>query len=106
LRRRYVFAIFTFLARVELLLRRHPDALIHAQGLSCARADIATVHICNAARAAALPRDQRGSHLFANLIMPLEARFYRQRRLRRLITMSHRLESEVRRHYGWRGPVS
>src|SRR5690606_16892109 len=25
---------------------------------------------------------------------------------RRLITMSHRLESEVRRHYGWRGPVS
>ncbi len=107
-RRRYLFTIPTFLFAVERELRRGPGqrALVHAQGFSCWGADMATVHICNAARWRTLPPAERHGRRFARIISPVERAFYSQRRLRHLITMSHRLQQEVASHYGWRRPVT
>ncbi|MCC6235349.1 MAG: glycosyltransferase family 4 protein [Verrucomicrobiales bacterium] len=105
-RPRYALAIASFLVASEPQLRRQPRLLIHAQGLTCWSADIATVHVCNAARARTLAPADRGSWWFSRCIMPLEARFYRQQRLRHVITMSHRLAREVAQFYQWSKPVS
>lgn len=105
-RQRFLFAIPTFLVAAELQIRRARLDLIHAQGLSCWSADVVTVHMCNAARARALPTDAFKSRLFASLMTPLERAFYRQRRLRHAITMSRRLVGEIQREYGWNKPFT
>lgn len=105
-RQRFLFTIPTFLVAAEWQVRRARLDLIHAQGLSCWSADVVTVHMCNAARARALPTDAFKSRLFASLLTPLERAFYRQRRLRHAITMSRRLAGEIQREYGWNKPFT
>ncbi len=100
-RSRHITAVFTFLAAVEgrLLGRRHD--LIHAQGLSSWRADVATVHMINAARVRQLAPARRRDRLFSRIVTPFERAFYRRRRLRHAIVMARGLERELREEYGW-----
>ena len=105
-RRRHITAVFTFLAAVEarLIGRRHD--LIHAQGLSSWRADVATVHMINAARVRRLSPARRRDRLFSQIVTPFERAFYRRRRLRHAIVMARMLGRELRQEYGWDRPLS
>lgn len=105
-RRAALASVFTFLASSERLVRRGGHDLVHAQGLTCWRADVITAHICNAARYRVSPPRKLRSRLFPLLVNPVEARFYRQRQARHLIAISRRVGDEIRDCYGWRRPVT
>ena len=104
-RRTALTTILTFLNGAEALLRRRDYDLIHAQGLTCWRADVITAHICNAARHRNAPPAGVLRRLFPAIALPLETRFYQQARARRLIAVSQRVADEVVTHYGWRRPA-
>lgn len=105
-RRTAVSTVLTFLRSVEALLRRRDYDLIHAQGLTCWRADVITAHICNEARYEAQPPTGFRNRLFPALLLPLERRFYQQQRARHLIAVSRKVAGEIVHHYGWRRPTS
>ena len=105
-RRRYIGAVFSFLAMAELAVRRAGPGLIHAQGLSCWSADVITVHMINAVRSRRLASRQRRAQLFSAIVTPVERAFYRQGRAREAIVMSRRLGAELSREYGWNRPIS
>ena len=104
-RRRHLTAVFTFLVAVERRLPVRGHDVIHAQGLSSWRADVATVHMINAARARRLAPARRRDRLFSQIVTPFERAFYRRRRLRHAIVMARGLERELREEYGWDKPV-
>lgn len=105
-RRVSLASVFTFLAASERLVHpRHHD-VVHAQGLTCWRADVITAHICNAARYRISPPTSLRARFFPTLVNPVEAAFYRQRGARHLIAISQRVADEIRDHYYWRRPVS
>ena len=105
-RRRYLGAVFSFLLNSERAVRRARPDLIHAQGLSCWSADVITVHMINAVRSKKLDLGQRRARAFSAIVTPVERAFYRQRRARHAIVMSHRLGRELAAEYGWHRPVS
>ena len=105
-RRRYIGAVFSFLAMSERAVRRERPAVIHAQGLSSWSADVITVHMINAVRSRRLASRQRRAQLFSAIVTPVERAFYRQRRARLAIVMSRRLGTELSGEYGWNRPVS
>lgn len=96
-----ITTISTFLPSAERSLRKHPPALIHAQGLSSWRADIITGHMCNGARRQYLRHAGWRSRLFASMVTPPERAFYRQRRARHLIAIARSLGREIQEQYGW-----
>jgi glycosyltransferase involved in cell wall biosynthesis len=104
-RRKAITTVFSFIPSSERIIRREKFDIIHAQGLSCWRTDVITGHICNAARLRKMRARDLRSRLFIALVIPFERAFYRQRRARRLIAISHVLEREIRDEYGWRKPV-
>jgi UDP-glucose:(heptosyl)LPS alpha-1,3-glucosyltransferase len=96
--------ILTFIRQAEKLLRRRRYDLIHAQGLSCWRADVITAHICNAARARRAGHPGGRHRFFSPIVVPMERRFYRQPHARQLIAVSRRVEAEVVAEYAWQRP--
>ncbi|MCC7373823.1 MAG: glycosyltransferase family 4 protein [Verrucomicrobiales bacterium] len=98
--------VFSFLLAAEREVRRRQVDLIHAQGLTCWSADVITAHVCNAARVLAQPPTTARGRLFPSLVIPMEARFYRQVRATHLIAISWAVAREVESHYGWRKEVS
>lgn len=104
-RTRALSTIFSFIPSCERLLRGGAHDLVHAQGLSCWSADIVTGHSCNAAQRRKLVNIDPRAALFAKLMMPAERTFYRQKRLRRLIAISHVVRQEIELWYGWSKPV-
>jgi glycosyltransferase involved in cell wall biosynthesis len=96
----------SFAACAERALRRERLDIVHAQGMSCWGADVITAHMCNAAKYQRLPPAGWRGRLFPWLIVPLERRFFRQRRARRLIAISHRFGRDIIAHYGWDKPLS
>ncbi len=105
-RRRYIGAVFSFLAMSERAVRRARPSVIHAQGLSCWSADVITVHMINAVRSRRLASRQRRAQIFSAIVTPVERAFYRQARARQAIVMSRRLGAELSGEYGWNRPVS
>jgi glycosyltransferase involved in cell wall biosynthesis len=104
-RRVSLASVFTFLAASEHRVRRGRHDVVHAQGLTCWRADVITAHVCNAARYQVAPPASLRAGIFPALVNPLEAAFYRQRHARQLIAISQRVAEEIREHYGWRRPL-
>lgn len=98
--------IFSFLLAAERVVRRRTADVIHAQGLTCWSADVITAHVCNAARVQAQAPTTWRQRLFAALVNPTEARFYRQSRASHLIAISWAVAREVEQHYGWRRDVA
>lgn len=105
-RRRYLGAVFSFLAFSQLAVRRARPGLIHAQGLSCWSADVVTVHMINAVRARKLAARQQRARVFSAIVTPVERSFYRQARARHAIVMSRRLGAELAAEYGWNRPLT
>ncbi|HTH47283.1 MAG TPA: glycosyltransferase family 4 protein [Candidatus Limnocylindria bacterium] len=105
-RQRHLTAVFTFLLAVESRLRGREHDLIHAQGLSSWRADVATVHMVNAARAHRLAPARRRDRLFSQIVTPFERAFYRRPQLRHAIVMARGLGRELHEEYGWTKPLS
>lgn len=105
-RRRYIGAVFSFLAFSQLAVQRARPALIHAQGLSCWSADVVTVHMINAVRARKLASRQQRARVFSAIVTPVERSFYRQSRARHAVVMSRRLGTELAAEYGWNRPLS
>ncbi len=103
-RRVSLASVFTFLAASERMVRRGRHDVVHAQGLTCWRADVITAHVCNAARYRVAPPASLRARIFPALVNPLEAAFYRQPHARQLIAISQRVAEEIRDHYGWRRP--
>lgn len=97
--------VLTFLASAERSLRAHPAALIHAQGLTCWRADIITGHICSAARMPFLANAGSRARMFARIVTPLERAFYRRRGVAQVIAISKTLGKQIREEYGWVKPM-
>lgn len=98
--------VFSFLAASEARVRAGNHDVVHAQGLTCWRADVITAHMCNAARYRIAPPTRWRSRFFPALVNPVEARFYRQRQARMLIAVSHKVAAEVRESYGWQRPAA
>ena len=105
-RRVALASVFTFLAASERRVRAGRHDIVHAQGLTCWRADVITAHICNAARYRISPPRALRSRVFPLLVNPVEARFYRQPHARHLIAISGRVGDEIRQHYDWRRAVT
>lgn len=95
-----LLTILTFMRAAETLLRRRRYDVIHAQGVTCWRANVITAHVCNAARSRGGSGETRKSRLFATLAAALERRFYRANRHATVIGVSHAVAEEVRREYG------
>jgi glycosyltransferase involved in cell wall biosynthesis len=93
--------VYSFMPLGQRVVDAHPVDVLHAQGLTCWRADIITGHICNAARARRMNTRWIKPRLFMKLVIPFERRFYRHAEPRRLIAISRCLDREVRHHYGW-----
>lgn len=100
-RRAALTTVPSFIAAAEWRLRDGDFDLIHAQGVTCWRADVITSHICHAASQANTPVTNLRRRLFPWLATRLEHRFYRQRRAAHLIAVSRRCAEEIRRHYAW-----
>jgi UDP-glucose:(heptosyl)LPS alpha-1,3-glucosyltransferase len=99
-RRSALLTIHTFIRPAEMRLRARHFDIIHAQGVTCWRANVITAHICNAAR----PSVASGSislkrRLFRALTSRLERRFYRANPQARLIGVSGIVADEIQRHY-------
>jgi len=99
-RRSALLTIHTFIRPAETRLRARHFDIIHAQGVTCWRANVITAHICNAARppgeSGAIPLKRR---LFRALTSRLERRFYRANPQARLIGVSGVVADEIQRHY-------
>lgn len=106
LRRTAVSTIVTFLQAAELMVRAGRFPLVHAQGLTCWRADVITAHICNAARAQHAPATRRLEVLSRKVVLPLERGFYRTSGARHIVSVSKILQGEIASNYGWHGPSS
>ncbi|MEW6302533.1 MAG: glycosyltransferase family 4 protein [Verrucomicrobiota bacterium] len=98
--------VLTFVCAAERLLAARAYDIIHAQGLSCWRADVITAHICNAARFAHAPPSNWKGHLFPLVVEPLERDFYQHPRARHLIGVSQKVAGEIAAEYDWQRPVS
>ncbi|MBX3745738.1 MAG: glycosyltransferase family 4 protein [Verrucomicrobiae bacterium] len=105
-RRTSLLTVFSFLAGATWAMRGRAYDVIHAQGLTCWNADVITAHVCNAARRLAQRPATVRERVFAGLVHPVEAAFYRQRRATHAIAVSARVAEELARHYGWRRPMS
>lgn len=105
-RRTSLLTVFSFLAGATWAMRGRAYDVVHAQGLTCWHADVITAHICNAARRLAQRPSTMRERVFAGLVCPVEAAFYRQRRAAHAIAVSARVAEELARHYGWRRPLS
>lgn len=105
-RRVALASVFTFLLAAEGRVRRGRHDVVHAQGLTCWRADVITAHVCNAARYRISPPAGWRARFFPLLVNPVEKAFYRQRHARHLIAISTRVADEIRDCYGWRRPVT
>ena len=88
LRTNTLATVGSFAEAAEIVLRTTRLDLIHAQGFSSWSADIATAHVCNAARRAREPARRWKDAVFRSIASPLERRFYRQPRLRHVIAVS------------------
>jgi len=95
--------ILTFLPASQLQLRRLNCDVVHAQGLTCWRADVITAHVCNRARRELDPPKGWRHRLFSSIVTPLEAGFYRANPQAKLIAISRCVGAEIRRYYGWPG---
>ena len=98
--------VYSFIPMAERLVRKHKPDLVHCQGLTCWSSDIATGHICNAARLRRMNTRWLKPRLFAQIVTPLEHRFYKNPKLRHLIAISRVLEAEMRREYDFRKPAT
>ncbi len=105
-RRTALGTILTFLAAAEARLRGGTYDLVHAQGLTCWRADVITAHICNGARHGVTPTAGWRQGLFPRVVPPLERGFYRQPQARHLIAVSNRVARQIREQYGWVRPMT
>lgn len=105
-RRWSVATVFTFLAMSERRVRNGRHDVVHAQGLTCWRADVITAHVCNRARHRVTPPHTWRDRVFPTLVDPVEAAFYRQRQARHLIAISERVAGEIRDVYRWNRPVT
>ncbi|MDX1952943.1 MAG: glycosyltransferase family 4 protein [Verrucomicrobiota bacterium] len=93
-------SIFTFYANSSRRLRQLQFDLVHAQGLTCAHAEVITAHICNAARSNRsghrLPLRNR---LFPKLVVPAEKSFYQKNKNAAIIAISKVVAEELKTHY-------
>jgi len=103
-RKSAIATIVSFARGAEKTLRQGHFDLVHAQGLTCSRADVITAHICNAARYQHNRANGWKSKLFALVASSLERRFYQRSQPGRLLTVSHRVAEEIKKHYGWSQP--
>lgn len=101
-----VTTVATFIPAAEYAVQREAPDVIHAQGLTCWRADVITGHICNAARSRSLAVTRLTARWFIRLVTPLERAFYRQQRASYLIAISRSLAREIRDEYGWNRHVA
>lgn len=102
-RRAALTTILTFLGPATGKVKGSFD-IIHAQGLSCLRANVVTAHICSRAWYLALQqRDSRVApkeSLFDSLISPLEKRLYRSGGKSWIIATSERVRRDISECYG------
>jgi len=94
-RRSALLTILTFLAQSSRRIQPWRFDLVHAQGLTCWRADVITAHVCNAARvekdALRSPRER----LFDTLAGQLEMEFYRRNLNAHWIAVSQQTAREL-----------
>ncbi|MFY9570684.1 MAG: glycosyltransferase family 4 protein, partial [Blastocatellia bacterium] len=104
-RRTALTTILTFVGPATRMLNGSFD-IIHAQGLSCLRANVLTAHICN--RAWFLARQKQGStvalkeKVFESLVSPLESKLYRSKSKPWIIATSERVRRDLADCYGRR----
>lgn len=104
-RRTALTTILTFVGPATRMLNGNFD-IIHAQGLSCLRANVLTAHICS--RAWFLARQKQGSRVtlkeqvFERLVSPLESKLYRTKSKPWIIATSERVRRDIADCYGRR----
>ena len=84
--------------------------IVHAQGVTSARFNVITAHICNAGwasaqRAAHVARTWR-QHAFERVVTGIERAVFQRSPAAEVIAISHRLRSELDEYYGRRSRVS
>ncbi|MCS6804269.1 MAG: glycosyltransferase [Acidobacteriota bacterium] len=95
--------ILTFILPATLKLT-DPFEIVHAQGLSCWRADVVTAHICQEGWFAAQAAYQGGltwqQRLFRALVGRMERWVYQPAHSSHVIAISQAVRQDLRQHYG------
>lgn len=95
--------ILSFRWRATRMLRGGGFAVVHDQGLCCARPNVVTAHICNAAWSAAREDAPMGERIFGAIAARLEHWQYWRLGQARVIAVSGRVARDLARWYGYRG---
>lgn len=98
-RRSALLTIGTFLANADRRLARQRFDIIHAQGLTCWRANVITAHVCNAARVEQDSLRTPKHRVFDTLAGQLETEFYRRNKAARWIAVSQQTARELRTYH-------
>lgn len=102
-------SILSFVVPATLRVRGWRFDIVHSQGLTGLRHNVATAHICQPAWFEGLVRMGRRlslrQRLFRSLVTPLERRAFCQTRTRRVIAVSERVRADLTRAYGCSAPV-
>jgi glycosyltransferase involved in cell wall biosynthesis len=96
-------SVLSFTRQAEKRLRRENFDIIHAQGLSCRRADVITAHVCNAARYRRVAPQGLLKRIFPAFVVPRERKFYEQASGSEIIAVSNVLKRELQEEYGCAG---
>lgn len=100
-RRSALLSVLTFLISAEKVIRSQCFDIIHSQGMAGWTAHVVTAHVCNRARYRNDPPTSLSRRIFPAIVVPLEAAFYRQRRLKHLIAISNAVRKDIVQAYGW-----
>lgn len=89
-----MLTILSFVRAAESLLKRQRYDIVHAQGLTCWRANVITAHICNSSRRNIRSQTLK-SRMFADLSGRLERSFYKANRDAKIIGVSNLVSGEI-----------
>lgn len=98
-RRSALLTILTFLSQAQRRLKKKRFDVIHAQGLTCWKADVITAHVCNAARVEQDALRSPKERLFDTLAGQLETEFYRSNQSARWIAVSGQTARELNTYH-------
>ncbi len=104
-RRSALLTIGTFLANACRRVARQRFDIVHAQGLTCWRANVITAHVCNAARVEQDSLRPPKHRLFDTLAGQLETEFYRRNIAARWIAVSQQTARELATYHEPAQPI-
>jgi UDP-glucose:(heptosyl)LPS alpha-1,3-glucosyltransferase len=99
LRMSAVTSVLSFIGQAERMLQKEKFDIIHAQGLSCRRADVITAHVCNVARYRIAPAKTFKERIFPALVIPRERGLYESANASEIIAVSNVVKRELEAEY-------